>query len=157
MESETKEHRHRMTLDFNKYAAKGNEFLHSLESCLGNEDRGHAARILRTTFRVLRNHLTVEESLQLIAQLPMAIKAVYVDGWSTAKHKRITVVDDFLMEVRLEDGNKAWRDFGSREEVLECIDAVIQTMAIYISSEEMEQAIGTLPKKLRQIFKSSEL
>jgi uncharacterized protein (DUF2267 family) len=145
-----------MTLDFNKYAFKGNEFLHYLESALENEDRGHAARILRATFRVLRNHLTVEESMQLIAQLPMAIKAVYVDGWSPAKHKRVTTVDDFLTEILEEAGNSAWRDFESKGEILECVRAVIQTMLVYVSPEEMEQALGTLPNKLQQIFESSE-
>lgn len=145
-----------MILDFNKYAFKGNEFLHYLESALEDDDRGHAARILRATFRVLRNHLTVEESLQLIAQLPMAIKAVYVDGWSLAKHRRVATVDDFLTEILDESGNSAWRDFDSKGEILECVRAVIQTMQVYVSPEEMEQALGTLPKKLQLIFESSE-
>ena len=68
-----------MALDFEKYAAKGNEFLNRLAENLGDEDRAHAARILRSTFRGLRNHLTVEESFQLLAQLPMALKSVYVE------------------------------------------------------------------------------
>ncbi|HPM32772.1 MAG TPA: DUF2267 domain-containing protein [Chryseolinea sp.] len=63
-------------LDFEKYAMKGNEFLHALAVNLKDSDRAHAARIVRSTFRVLRNRLSVEESLQLIAQLPMALKSV---------------------------------------------------------------------------------
>jgi uncharacterized protein (DUF2267 family) len=65
-----------MTLDFEKYAMKGNEFLNHLQVNLETPDRAHAGRILRSTFRVLRNHLTFEESLQLLSQLPMAIKSV---------------------------------------------------------------------------------
>ncbi len=70
-----------MTLDFEKYAAKGNEFINKLAEHLNDPDnRDRAGRILRSVLRALRNRLTVEESLQLISQLPMAIKAVYVEG-----------------------------------------------------------------------------
>jgi uncharacterized protein (DUF2267 family) len=146
-----------MILDFNKYVAKGNEFLHLLEDNLGSSDRAHAARILRSTFRVLRNHLSFEESLQLLAQLPMAIKAIYVDGWTKAAHKRIHTVDDFLTEMIQEEGNTAWRDFTDKSEVIDCVRAVIETMRLYVSAEEMDQALGTLPARLRQLFEASEL
>jgi uncharacterized protein (DUF2267 family) len=146
-----------MTLDFNKYAMKGNEFLHCLEDNLGNEDRAHAARILRSTFRVLRNHLTFEESLQLLSQLPMAIKCVYVDGWKKGQHKKIKSADEFLQEVISEEGYNAWRDFGSREEIIDCVRAVIDTMRLYVSAQEMEQALNTLSPELREMLESEEL
>lgn len=145
-----------MTLDFNKYAMKGNEFLNRLEENLGSADRAHAARILRSTFRVLRNHLTFEESLQLLSQLPMAIKSVYVDGWKKSEHKKIKTVDDFLIEVIDEEKGSAWRDFASREEIVDCVRAVIDTMRLYVSNEEIDQALGTLPRKLRQVLESSD-
>lgn len=145
-----------MTLDFNKYAMKGNEFLHQLENNLGNNDRAHAARILRSTFRVLRNHLTFEESLQLLSQLPMAIKGVYVDGWKKGQHMNIKTVDDFLLEIIQEEGTGAWRDFSSTEEIIDCVRAVIDTMRLYVSAEEIDQALGTLPGRIQEIFESSE-
>ena len=141
-----------MTLDFEKYAMKGNEFLHQLEAKLGSSDRAHAARILRSTFRVLRNHLTFEESLQLLSQLPIAIKGLYVDGWKKGEHKRIRTIDDFLVEIIQEDGNSAWRDFSNKEEILESVRAVVDTMRVYVSAGEMSQALGTLPRKIQSIF-----
>ncbi|MGC1241464.1 MAG: DUF2267 domain-containing protein [Chryseosolibacter sp.] len=141
-----------MTLDFEKYAMKGNEFLHQLQVNLGTSDRGHASRILRTTFRVLRNHLTFEESLQLLSQLPMAIKSVYVEGWKRGEHKRIKTVDDFIVELIYEEGSSAWRDFSSKDEILEAVKAVVETMKLYVSAEEIDQAMGTLPRKIQSIF-----
>lgn len=141
-----------MTLDFEKYAMKGNEFLHHLQVNLGTPDRAHAGRILRSTFRVLRNHLTFEESLQLLSQLPMAIKSVYVEGWKRGEHERIKTEDDFIVEIIHEEGSLAWRDFSSKDEILAAVRAVVETMKIYVSAEEMEQALGTLPRKIQQIF-----
>lgn len=146
-----------MTLDFNKYAMKGNEFLNCLEENLGNDDRAHAARILRSTFRVLRNHLTFEESLQLLSQLPMGIKATYVDGWKKGEHKKIKTVDEFLMEIIQEEGNTAWRDFNSKEDIIDCVRAVIDTMRLYVSAEEIDQALGTLPRRLQEVLASPEI
>lgn len=145
-----------MTLDFEKYAKKGNEFLNRLEENLNNEDRAHASRILRSTFRVLRNHLTFEESLQLLAQLPMVLKAVYVDGWSNTAHKKIKTAKEFLFEVGQEDGSNAWRDFNSEDEILSAVRAVIKTLRMYVSSGEIDQALGTLPAKVRRILEPSE-
>lgn len=144
-----------MSLDFEKYAMKGNEFMHQLETNLGVADRGHAARILRSTFKVLRNHLTFEESLQLLAQLPMAIKSLYVDGWTRGANARIKTVDDFVVEIIQAEGNLAWRDFSSKEEILQAVRAVVETMRIYVSGEEMDQALATLPRKIQTIFEPS--
>lgn len=146
-----------MTLDFNKYAMKGNEFVNRLEERLGKNDRAHAARILRSTLRVLRNHLTFEESLQLLSQLPMAIKAVYVDGWKKGKHRKIKTVDEFLSGIIKEEGNSAWRDFSNQEEIVDCVRAVVDTMRLYVSGEELDQAFGTLPKKVRDILQPKSM
>ena len=144
-----------MSLDFDKYAMKGNEFLHQLETNLGVADRGHASRILRSTFKVLRNHLTFEESLQLVAQLPMAIKAVYVDGWTKSVNTKIKTVDDFIVEIIQTEGPAAWRDFAGKDDILQAVRAVIDTMRIYVSPQEMDQALGTLPRKIQAIFEAS--
>lgn len=143
-----------MALEFEKYAMKGNEFLNRLAKQLGDEnDRERAARILRSVFRTLRNNLTTEESFQLLAQLPMAMKGVYVDGWKIDQpHKRIKTIEDFANEVIKEEGTTAWRDFSSIEEVIQSVRAVIKVMASYVSPEEMEQVAGTLPKNIRDIF-----
>lgn len=55
-----------------------------------------AARIIRSVLHALRNRLSHQESFQLIAQLPMALKAVYVDGWKIKKEfQRISHLNEF--------------------------------------------------------------
>ena len=144
-----------MALDFEKYAAKGNEFLNRLAENLGDEDRAHAARILRSSFRVLRNHLTVEESFQLLAQLPMALKSVYVEGWRLNDHQKIKTIDDLVVEMVQEEGNSAWRDFADKDEIIDALRAVIDTLKLYVSSGEISQALGTLPRKVQAVLEPS--
>lgn len=145
-----------MSLDFNKYAQKGNEMLNRLAVKLGDGNDVHrAGRVLRSTLRVFRNHLTFEESMQLMAQLPMALKGVYVDSWTLNKHAdRIHTIEDFIAEVIREEGNVSWRDFSSREEAIAIVRAVWETLAEYISEGEMENMLDVLPKQIRQEFRS---
>ncbi|MFO7256508.1 MAG: DUF2267 domain-containing protein [Bacteroidota bacterium] len=143
-----------MPLEFETYAQKGNEFVNLLMKNLGVEDeRDRAARILRSVLRTLRNHLSLEESSDLLAQLPMAIKAVYVDGWRmTQPHRRVSTMQEFANEVLKEHGSTAWRDFSNPDEVVLAVRAVIETLAEYVSIGELEQAFGSLPKELREQF-----
>lgn len=143
-----------MALDFEKYAMKGNEFLNSLAKRLGNEDdRDRAARILRSVFHVLRNHLTVEESMHLIAQLPMALKGVYVEGWNIHKTgEKVKTLEELANEVIREEGNVAWRDFSNLDEVIAAVKAVAETMTEYVSGGQLQDMTGTLPKGLRRVF-----
>lgn len=143
-----------MTLNFEKYAAKGNEFINKLAEHLGDaENRDRAGRILRCVLKALRNRLTVEESLQLMAQLPMAIKAVYVEGWKIHhEFVRIKTMEQFAAEVMREDGYAAWRDFSSMEEAEHAIEAVMKTLADYVSAGELHDIIDLMPNEVKKLF-----
>lgn len=66
-----------MSLDFEKNARKGNEFVRRLAEELG-APLDKAGRIIGAVFHALRNRLSHEESFQLLAQLPVSLKSVYV-------------------------------------------------------------------------------
>lgn len=147
-----------MPLNFEKHAAKGNEFVNALVRELGEGDRDHAGRVLRSVFRALRNRLTVQESIQFLSQLPMSLKAVYVDGWKFQQDRnRIKTLDEFAEEVMAEDGAAAWRDFSTLEEAIEAIKAVLRTTSIYVSSGEMKDLLGVLPKQIEAELKADVL
>ena len=143
-----------MAINFEKYAAKGNEFLHILAEKLGNkDDEGRASRVLRSVFRSLRNHLTTEESMDLLSQLPMALKGVYVDGWKPGKQvKSVRTLHDFAIEIMKEDGNPAERDYDSEEDAIDAAHAFVETLQLFVSREQLEDAFGTLPGELKKTF-----
>ncbi len=143
-----------MAINFEKYAAKGNEFIHILAEKLGNrDDEGRAGRVLRCVLRALRSHLTTYESMHLLAQLPMALKGIYVDGWKPDLHvQRVRSVRDFADEVMQQDGGAAERDFEDREDAVKAIRAFIETLQLYVSHEQLEDAFGTLPEELKKTF-----
>ena len=84
-------------MNFEKYAQESNKFLREVSDELQTrEDTDHAYRVLRSVFHTLRDILTSEESMHLISQLPMYLKALYVDGWNMQGKKRIRSMEEFL-------------------------------------------------------------
>ncbi len=141
-------------MHFEDYAVKGNEFLNSLAFELGGKNyKESAARLTRCVFRVLRNCLTPEESLELLAQLPMALKAVYVDGWQLPKrnaHPRRE--EDFISLVMKEDGLAAYRDFSNEADARQSVKIFFGVLGNYVSGGQMREMIGVLPSGIRSLL-----
>ena len=145
-----------MTTDFERYAQKGDEFLHRLSIRLGDEhNKARAMRILRSVFNILRQRLTTEESLQMISQLPVALKGLYVDGWKLHHGKSpIKTIEQFAEEVAQIDRQARRGDFYSDEEVMIALHAVLETLADYVSPGEIEDMISVLPEELKLLMES---
>lgn len=110
-------------LNFNKYVQKGEAFINEVATQLGDpDDKARASRILRTVLRAFRDRLTPAESMQMVSQLPMLIKAVYVNGWKiSGEAPKSRHIDDFIEIVRSNDNGF---DFTSDQEALDAIHAV---------------------------------
>ncbi|MBD0777971.1 DUF2267 domain-containing protein [Maribacter sp. ANRC-HE7] len=147
-----------MALNFNQYAAEGNTFLkdYAKEMNLG-EDRDKAGRILSSILHALRDIIPTEESLQLISQFPMFLKAIYVNGWTIKKERpKIKKMPDFIDLVRKHDGVSAVNDFEYSDDVAEqYIDTTFILLRKYISLGEMEDIRDGLPKDLKTMIYSN--
>lgn len=147
-----------MALNFNHYATEGNTFLkHYAKEMNLADNRDKAGRILSSILHALRDIISPEESLQFIAQLPMFLKAVYVNGWTMKKDKpRIKKMAEFIDLVRKHDGPAAINDFEYSDEVAEqYIDTTFIYLRKYISLGEMEDIRDGLPKDLKSMIYSN--
>lgn len=142
-----------MALNFNAYATEGNSFLKKYAKDLDmGTDTDRAGRVLSSILHALRAIITFEESLQLIAQFPMFLKAVYVNGWSPkSKHKRVKNMTAFIDLVRQLDGNSSVHDLGSDEEAEQFIITTFIALRQYISLGELEDIRTGLPKDLKSM------
>ena len=144
-----------MSINYEKYAVMGNEVVHLVTDEL-SIPKDKAGRIIRAVFHSLRNRLTHEESFQLLAQLPMSLKGVYVDGWKFSKDfNRITHIADFLEEVRKEDGKLAEFDFGDLPNTKTAVAAVFKALKYFVSDGEMQDIMDVLPAALKKFVKQS--
>jgi uncharacterized protein (DUF2267 family) len=147
-----------MALNFNQYASEGNAFLkdYTKEMNLGN-DHDKAGRILSAILHALRAIIPTEESLQFIAQLPLFLKGVYVNGWNIKKEKpKVKHMAEFLDLVRQHDGPAATEDFEYSDEMIErYVDTTFIYLRKYISLGELEDIRDSLPKDLKSMIYSN--
>ena len=144
-----------MALNFNQYATEGNTFLkeYAREMDMAN-DSDKAGRIFTATLYALRDIIPIAESLQFIAQLPMFLKGVYVNGWSLKKEKpKVKRMADFLDLVRAHDWPAEVNDFEYSDEIAEgYVDTTFIYLRKYISRGEMQDIRDGLPKDLKSMI-----
>ncbi len=141
-----------MALNFNQFAIEANSFLLEYAKKLKIEDRDKAARVLSSILHGLREIISTEESLQLNAQLPMFLKAVYVNGWSSRKKKKIKKTIEFIDLVNRLNGVTSMNDFESDEVTLKYIHTTFLVLRKYISFGELEDIRTELPRDLKSMI-----
>ena len=88
---------------FDSTVHKTHIWLNDIMQELGWDDRYKAYLGLRTTLHALRDRLTVEETAQLAAQLPMLIRGLFYEGWDpTGKPTKERHEAQFLAHVAKE-------------------------------------------------------
>ena len=143
-----------MTINFDKYAQTGKAFVKKIAFELGDEENtSRASALLRATLQTLRDQSSIEESMQFISQLPMFIKAIYVDGWKPGSHKNhIRHLEDFGHAVQDKGGFAHHESSLNKLEKTHEIQAVFRVIAEYVSEGEMEDFRKTLPEELRVLL-----
>ena len=123
------------------------EWLNVLQHDLGWSNRKRAYKLLRETLHAIRDFLTVSETADLSAQLPLLIRAIFLDGWvpeTTPLQPRS--VDDFVARV-----TQAF----SQDPLIEpdvAIEAVFSLLRRQISFGEYRQVASAMRKPLRDLW-----
>jgi uncharacterized protein (DUF2267 family) len=132
---------------FDTTLQKTDHWLKELMRLLDWDDRQKAYLALRTTLHALRDRLTIEETAQLAAQLPMLVRGFYYEGWRPSG-KPIPVRDEAAF---LEPIDAAFADDAGVDSEL-VARAVFTLLATHISAGEIEDVELILPVALRRLW-----
>ncbi|MFA5297953.1 MAG: DUF2267 domain-containing protein [Lutibacter sp.] len=141
-----------MALNFNQFAKEGNVFLKDYAKKINMaDDTDKAGRILSSILHGLRDVITMEESLQLISQFPMFLKAVYVNRWTTRKKRKVKSMTEFIDLIRDLNGVTAFHDFETDELAENYINSTFMVLRKHVSLGELEDIRTVLPKELKSM------
>ena len=123
-------------------------WLNDLMAELDWDDKPHKAYLaLRTVLHALRDRLTVEEAVQLGAQLPMLIRGFYYEGWTLkGKPHKERHQEDFLDHIK-----KAFNKDVTVNPQQVC-RAVFRVLVRHTSEGEIEDVKHMLPKELKELW-----
>jgi uncharacterized protein (DUF2267 family) len=125
---------------------KTHEWLRDITNAIGINDVHLAYGALRAVLHALRDRLTVDETVQLGAQLPMLIRGLYYEGWCPRGKPAKTHKAEFLDAIR--------HQFPGQDrlhpEVL--ARAVLTVLSRHVSPGEVRDVKAILPAELRDLW-----
>ena len=129
-------------------AEKAHIWLKDLAAELGDDDRHYAYRVMRAFLHALRDRLTVDETAQLSAQLPIFVRGVFYEGRDpgrTPKHHR--ELDSFLSQIaeRAELTGETEASFAA--------SAAAKVLRHHVSGGEIESVLHVLPAAVRELVR----
>ena len=125
-----------------------NTWLKQLAEELGWEhDRPRVYGALRAVLHALRDRLTVEEAVDLAAQLPVIVRGVYYEGWRpSGKPLKERHIEQFLAHVASEIPQIGVAD------VQAVTQAVFRVLQDHVSGGELADVRNTLPQEVRNLW-----
>jgi len=114
----------------------------------GTSDPRQAYSVLRAVLHVLRDRLTVDEAIDLGAQLPLLIRGFYYDGWrpegrpTKYRHKA-----EFLDRVA-----QAYQGLLVIEQE-SAVKAVFRVLSRHVTAGEIRHVRDQLPAEVRDLWK----
>jgi uncharacterized protein (DUF2267 family) len=125
-----------------------NAWIKELAEDLGDpDDRYRAYHALRAVLHALRDRLTVEETSDLAAQLPMLVRGFYFEGWRPAgKPLRERTRQRFLSHIEA-----AFPDDIDTDPA-DVTRAVFKLLSRHVSPGEIADVKGNLPEEIRALW-----
>jgi uncharacterized protein (DUF2267 family) len=109
-------------------------------------DTQESLAVLRAVLHHLRDRLTLEEVVDLGAQLPTLIRGIYYEGWQPRKPQtRIRSKQEFVYEV-------ADKNFPNAVPSEQAIRDVFALLAHHCDPGEISDVIGRLPGELKELW-----
>jgi uncharacterized protein (DUF2267 family) len=133
---------------FNVTVDKTNKLLRQIESAYGwpKEQRNQSYSALRATLHALRDRLTVDETAQLSAQLPMLVRGIYYDSWDPSHVPVKMGREEFLQRVKSEFPHQVE---GGMEELTR---TVFEALKAHVSEGEWHDVGAVLPHDLEKLL-----
>lgn len=110
--------------------------------------RHQGFQIIRAYLHLLRDHLSVDESAQLAAQLPMLLRGAYYEGWDPTKDRRHERSRDAFLDAFVKES--AVRESDAHD-ALAAVDRVLHR---HISEGEYHDVFQALPTGVRELLRS---
>ncbi|MGK5440879.1 DUF2267 domain-containing protein [Micromonospora sp. URMC 105] len=127
---------------------KTNLILKDIEQAYGwpKAQRNQSYAALRTVLHLLRDRMSVQESAEFAAQLPVLLRGIYFDGWQPDSVPIKLNRDDFLYEVRQ---GFPYDVEGGTERV---VQVVLDTLRKHVTQGEWQDVKSNMPGDLQRMI-----
>ena len=115
---------------------------------LNTDSKRRAYMGMRAVLHALRDRLTIDEAVDLGAQLPLLIRGVYYDEWDPSRNPvKDRHLDEFLAHIQTNYKSE------SSQELEQTVKAVFRVLRSKITEGEIRDVKGMMPDELKSLWK----
>ena len=141
--------------NFNKITQEGQTFMNRLAVNLGHpDDEATTGRVLKAVLHVFRDSIQLSEAFDFMAQLPLFLKAVFVDQWKYRETPhQLRSREAFVQEVEAYQARMGERDFDWPESTAEIVKTTFLTLkGEYLTEGQAKDVLSQMPKEVQELF-----
>ena len=148
-----------MAIQFNKHAEEANLFIKELAKTLGQPNEfGRTGILLQSVMHTLRDCISVKASIDLIDELPMFLKGLYVDNWKYGEFSgKIRTLEEFKNKVKEKQDRYGEMEFDWPMHTDELIRKVLEHLSQYISEGEAKELISQFSSDMKMLLEEGLL
>lgn len=144
-----------MAVNFEDIQKDGNTFLNQACKFLAIQDRDQAGRILRSVLHAIRDRIPPEEAVHLAAQLPLAWKGIYFDGFTIRSEvPKIRDKKDWLEFIRSKNQMAAQNDFPSLELTEMAFQDIMDFLRDTLSEGQFQHVVQALHAEISDLVEA---
>lgn len=122
-------------------------WINDLDKRLGWDNKPRTWRLLKAVLHALRDHLQVNEAVDLAAQFPTLIRGIYYDQWRPAR----TPVKDRHLDGFLAEIDRSFRP-DPLDDTAAAASAVMALLSARVSAGEVSDVRKGLPAEIRALW-----
>lgn len=136
------------------YMNEANAYFKKLAADLGHPDEtDRVLRIWRAVMHSLRDRITISESFDLMAQLPVILRGLYAEQWKYSEKPplRYETVEEMKQEVKKLQQRYGEKEFSWNEPTKEIISQSIDSMKGYLTDGQMDHLRDQMPGEVKEL------
>lgn len=132
---------------FESSVADAYKWISEIKEALGYDDKHCALQALRGVLHALRDHLTIDQSAHLSAQLPLLIRGIYFENWNPEPlPSRDRSLEGFIDRMRPALTGYEGLDLG------DVVAAVFRVLEQHLSFGEDQKIAKALPREIAALW-----
>lgn len=141
-------------LNFDRFVQEANEYVKELADKLGHPEEIQRTFIAwKAVMHTIRDRIQISESFDLMSQLPMILKGVYVQNWKYSEKppKDFDTIEQMCKEVKALQAQYGESEFKWEKSTEEIIRLIFDSLKKYLSEGQLKHVDNQLPKDLQGI------
>ena len=142
-------------VNFDKFSQEANEFIKQLASDLGHpEEENRAMIVLKSVMQAIRDRITISESFDLMAQLPIVLRGIYTHQWTYSEKppQQYESIEEMKQVVEENQRSMGESEFDWNKPTEEIVSICIDSLKKYLSDGQLSHVRGQMPKEVKELI-----